>query len=212
MASPAFESGRQPSERETLLARLLEKAIRRSNALDTESLCIISGQKVWTIRADVHVLSLDGGLVDAACIAVVAALQHFRRAEVSVEGERVRVWGMKEREPVGLSLLHVPYCVTFCLVGEGGEDGGVVLVDGNGLEGRVSGGEVVVTANQMGEICQVAKLGGVAADAVGLLRCIEQAVELVKGIHRIVDEALKKDFEKRDRGGVTRELRADNDR
>lgn len=164
---------------------------------------------MWNIRADVHVLSLDSGLVDAACIAVVAALQHFKKADVSVEGERVRVFDMGEREPVGLSLLHVPYCTTFSLIGEDAE---IVLVDANALESKVSGGEVVVTANKMGEICQVAKLGGVSADAVGLLRCIEQAVGVVKGIHKTVDDALRKDFERRDRGGLTKELRAENDR
>ena len=153
-----------------------------------------------------HVLSVDGGLVDAACIAVVAALQHFRRPDVSVEGERVRVFSLAEREPVGLSLLHVPYCVTFSLVGE------VVLVDADALEGRVSGGEVVVTANRMGEICQVAKLGGVAADAVELLKCIELAVEVVRGIHKVVEDALRRDAERRDVDGLMKELRAENDR
>lgn len=209
MASPAFESGRPPTEQETILSRLLEKAVRRSNALDTESLCIISGQKVWSVRADVHVLALDGGLVDAACVAVVAALQHFRRPDVSVEGEKVRVFSLAEREPVGLSLLHVPYCVTFSLIGEGG---GVVLVDASALEAKVSGGEVVVTANKMGEICQVAKLGGVAADAVELLKCVEQAVWVVRGVHKVVEDALKRDAERRDVGGLMKELRAENDR
>ena len=69
MTSPIFETNR-PSQTELLLSRLLEKTIRRSQALDTESLCLIAGQKVWSIRADVHVLSHDGNLVDASSIAV----------------------------------------------------------------------------------------------------------------------------------------------
>ena len=91
MASPAFEVGR-PTETEILLSRLLEKTLRRSSAIDTESLCLIAAQKVWSIRADVHVLSSDGNLIDASCIAVIAALQHFRKPYVSVEGETVAVY------------------------------------------------------------------------------------------------------------------------
>lgn len=34
------------SEEEVLLARLLEKALRRSEAVDREALCIVAGQKV----------------------------------------------------------------------------------------------------------------------------------------------------------------------
>ncbi|RQM06054.1 hypothetical protein DH86_00002378, partial [Scytalidium sp. 3C] len=86
MTSPAFEPSR-PTEVELLLSRLLEKTIRRSSAIDTESLCLLAGQKVWSVRADVHVLSHDGNLIDASCIAVIAALQHFRKPDTSIEGE-----------------------------------------------------------------------------------------------------------------------------
>ena len=109
MASPAFETGRQ-TEAEVLLARLIEKAIRRSAAIDTESLCVVAGQRVWHVRADVHFLNHDGGLVDAACVAVVAALHHFRRPDVSVAGERVTIHTLAERVPVPLSILQVGGC------------------------------------------------------------------------------------------------------
>ena len=112
MASPAFEVGR-PTEQEVLLSRMLEKSIRRSRAIDTESLCIVAGQKCWYVRADVHILDADGGLVDASCIAIMAALQHFRRPDVSVDGELVTIHTMEERVPIPLSILHNPICVSF---------------------------------------------------------------------------------------------------
>lgn len=37
---------RRQGEEEVLMARLLEKALRRSNAVDREALCIVAGQKV----------------------------------------------------------------------------------------------------------------------------------------------------------------------
>ena len=156
-----------------------------------------------------HVLELDGGLVDAACAAVVAALQHFRRPDAAIEGgNEVRIFTTEERVPVPLSLLHHPYCVTIGLFG-GGEG---LLVDAMARESRVCEGEVVVTANRQGEICQIAKLGGVPADALLLLRCAELGVEKAKQLSAAVSEAVVKDAEQRNLGGLIAELSAENER
>ncbi|KAK9367460.1 ribosomal protein S5 domain 2-type protein [Lipomyces kononenkoae] len=116
MAAPTFEAGRK-SEDELVISRIIEKSIRRSGALDTEALCIISGEKCWAVRADVHFLDHDGGLLDAACIAVSAGLLHFRRPDITIEGvgsrREVIVHPITERVPVPLAVLHVPVCVTF---------------------------------------------------------------------------------------------------
>jgi exosome complex RNA-binding protein Rrp42 (RNase PH superfamily) len=36
----------RPSEEEVLISRTIEKALRRSRAVDTEGLCIVAGEKV----------------------------------------------------------------------------------------------------------------------------------------------------------------------
>lgn len=207
MASPAFETGR-PTITETMLSRILEKTIRRSAALDTESLCLVAGQKCFAIRADVHVLAHDGNLLDAACIAVVAALLHFRRPDVSVEGEKVTVWDVREREPVKLSILHRPFCVSFSYF-DGGQ---IVLVDATAQEEKVRDGEYFVSVNRFGECCQMAKLGGATVDAVSLLQWIKTATEKVRQIDGFVQEKLKEDERKRDVGGLIAELSAENAR
>jgi exosome complex component RRP45 len=217
MTSPSIELNR-PSETETLLSRLLEKTIRRSGALDTESLCLIGGSKCWSIRADVHVLSHDGNLVDASSIAVIAALQHFRKPDTSTEGEQVTVYTVREREPVPLSLLHFPLCVTFSFYGEGllgkggEEEGEVVLVDANLMEEQLREGSVTVGINRHGEVCQIAKLGGLPVDAVALLNCVNVAGVKVKELSKFIAGRLEADAKKRDKGGLMVELRADNDR
>ena len=221
MASPAFEVGR-PSQNELLLSRLLEKTLRRSGALDTESLCLLAGQKVWSIRADVHVLSHDGNLVDAASIAVIAALQHFRRPDVSVEGEVVTVWSLAEREPVPLSLLHYPLCITFSFyelqIPSGKEDssgdgeGMRVLIDTTLSEESMRDASCTIGMNRHGEVCQIAKLGGVPIDAVALLNCVSVAGVKVKEISDFVKTRLEADRKKRDKGGWMEELQAENDR
>ncbi|KAK9453327.1 ribosomal protein S5 domain 2-type protein [Dipodascopsis uninucleata] len=116
MVAPTFEVGRK-SEDELLIQRAIEKSIRRSGALDTESLCIISGEKCWAIRADVHFLDHDGGLLDASCIAVIGGLLHFRRPDIVIEGvgskREIIVYPPSKRVPIPLSVLHIPICVTF---------------------------------------------------------------------------------------------------
>lgn len=191
-----------------ILSRILEKAIRRSSALDTESLCIIAGQKCFSVRADIHVLDHDGGLVDAACIALVAALQHFRRPDVTVEGEDVTVYSLREREPVPLAMLHHPLCVTFSYY-HGGE---IVLVDATLAEEQVRESEVIVTMNRHGEVCQIAKYGGSPVDALSLLSCSSVAFSKVQELWKFLQKKLEEDAEKRDAGGLMAELSAENAR
>ncbi|KAL8689930.1 MAG: hypothetical protein Q9218_004508 [Villophora microphyllina] len=207
MASPAFEVGR-PTDTETLLSRHLETSLRRSSALSTESLCLLAGQTVWSLTATAHILSHDGNLLSACSIAILAALQHYRIPDTTVKGGEVTVHGLDEREPVPLALLHHPLCVTMALF-EGGER---VVVDPTLAEQQVCEVEVMVTANKHGEVCQIAKLGGVPADALTLLSCVEMAVKKVRELDAVVLEAMEKDERKRDIGGLMTELRAENER
>lgn len=54
MAAPHFESGR-PGEEATEVARLVERGLRESRAIDQEALVVLAGRKVWHLRADVFV-------------------------------------------------------------------------------------------------------------------------------------------------------------
>ncbi|KAF2715521.1 exoribonuclease [Pleomassaria siparia CBS 279.74] len=207
MASPAFEVGR-PTDAEVILSRILEKAIRRSNALDTESLCIIAGLKCFALRADVHIIDHDGGLIDASCIAVITALQHFRRPDVLVEGEKATILSVREREPIPLSILHQPLCVTFSYF----EEGEIFLVDANQAEEQVRQGEVIITMNRHGEVCQVAKYGGATVEPLALLNCTNVALQKVKDMSKFIQKRLEEDAKKRDAGGLMAELSAENAR
>ncbi|KAH3968291.1 hypothetical protein HBI56_175360 [Parastagonospora nodorum] len=207
MASPAFEIGR-PTDAEVILSRILEKAIRRSNALDTESLCIIAGLKCFALRADVHVIDHDGGLIDASCIAVMAALQHFRRPDVLVEGEKATVLSVRERDPIPLSILHQPLCVTFSYLAEGE----LFLVDANLAEEQVRQGEITITMNKHGEICQIAKYGGATVNPLAMLQCTNVALQKVKEMSKFIQQKLDEDAKRRDAGGLMAELSAENAR
>jgi exosome complex component RRP45 len=160
--------------------------------------------------------------VDAACIGVIASLQHFRKCDTSVEGGQVIVYTPAEREPVPLSMLHFPLCVTFSFYGEGvlgssrekeEEHEDKVLLDACLLEEQMREGSMTVGMNRHGEVCQIAKLGGVPVDAVTLLHCVGIAAVKVKELSKFITARLELDAKKRDKGGLIAELlSAENDR
>lgn len=191
-----------------ILSRLLEKTIRRSGALDTEALCIVAGSKCFHLRADLHILDHDGNITDCACLALLIALRHFRRPDVAVEGEKVTVFTSREREPVPLSLLHHPLCVTVSYF----DGGDIAIVDATKAEENVREGEVVFSMNGNGELCQIAKYGGSAVMATELLDWSRLASIKVKELSKLIDGALKADAERRDKGGLSKELMAESDR
>lgn len=196
------------SDLETHLSRILETSLRRSQALSTESLCLVAGQKVWSLRADIHVLDYDGGLIDACCLSTLAALRHYRIPDTSIKGGELTVYTPLERDPVPLALLHYPIGVTLNFF----ESGEKLLVDATLMEQQCSEGEIVVAANPQGEVCLVQKGGGGPVDALVLLRCVEVAMGKVRELGKLVDGALERDAKRRDKGGMSKELRAENER
>lgn len=73
LASPDFESG-PPRENAIELARVVDRGVRESEVVDIKKLAIISGEKVWLIFIDIHILDYDGNLFDAASLGALAAL------------------------------------------------------------------------------------------------------------------------------------------
>lgn len=204
MASPQFENGKN-SDDEVLVSRIVEKAIRRSSALDLESLCIVAGSKVWAVRADVNFLDFDGGLIDASALGVMVALQHFKKPDVSIEGESVIVHSLEERQPVSLSILHVPLCVSFLFFNpseientvKGDANDEIAVMDATYQEEMVRDGSLVVTLNKNREILQISKSGGLPIDASVLMDLCRKAYTITAELSDRVKELLKKDDEER---------------
>jgi len=112
------------------LRRLLDRAIRESDAIDLESLCIISRELVWKIQCDIQVLDCSGGnIIDCALYAAMAALRAYRKPDVSVHvlgsddadeqtpaaRSKIQVYSSLEREPFPLALHHTPLSCSIAL-------------------------------------------------------------------------------------------------
>lgn len=219
MASAIFESGRQSTD-EILITRLIEKAIRRSSALDLESLCVVAGSKCWSIRADIHFLDFDGNFIDVSCLGVIVALLHFKKPDVSVVGESVIVHSVQEREPVPLSILHIPICVTFSFYNpndiqenvKGDLNNEIIVLDTTMKEEFLRNSSLTLTLNKNKEIVQISKAGGLSIDAVMIMQCCNKAFQIVSELTDRIKKELQKDHEKRVDPRETRELRATNER
>ncbi|QPG74039.1 hypothetical protein FOA43_001358 [Brettanomyces nanus] len=231
MCSPFFEVGAGGSgygvgsnssqaNEEVLISRMIEKAVRRSNALDVESLCIVAGKKCWAIRADLQFLNYDGNFVDASCIAVMSALLHFRKPDIEVAGEDVVVYDTNQREPVPLSILHIPISITFNYFNPNGSEENIkgdlnnelILVDADLLEERLSLGSMTITLNKNQEICQMMKSGGLNIDASLIMNCCSYASKLVDELTEKIHNVLKQDAAVRTNKTEEKELRVFNER
>ncbi|KXG54579.1 Exoribonuclease, phosphorolytic domain 1 [Penicillium griseofulvum] len=207
MGSPAWENGRS-NDIEAYATNTLDRIIRHSNALDTESLCILKGVSCWSIRADVHIIDYDGNITDAACIAIMAGLQHFRRPDAVVRDGRVIVYGVEQRVPVALNITHKPLSVTFHTF----NDSKHVIVDATLKEEQAAEGDLVIGINSAGDVCYLSKYAGAPADAMAVVNKTNVAWEKVKEINATVEKVLQADLAKRAKIGMADESRAENDR
>jgi len=170
---------------------MLDKVLRRSDAVDKESLCILAGQRVWHVRLTLHFLADAGNMLDCACLAGIVALKHFRRPDVEVIGDEVTVHAPSERAPVPLAIHHTPFCFTFAYFPDPETP---PILDPSHLEQRLSAGLLSVALNAQRELCVVQKMGGVPLTPDDVLKIIEVAVRKAKELNDVVEARLKEDW------------------
>ncbi len=135
LASPTFEPG-PPTEEAIELARVVDRGIRESHAIDLEKLVIEEGEKVWVVFIDMHVLDYHGNLFDACGIAALAALN-----DAIVPAKKFEVG-----EDFKLPLVHYPVPVTFAKIGEW------IVADPNLDEESIAYARLTVTTSEKGNI------------------------------------------------------------
>ncbi|CAI5510047.1 unnamed protein product, partial [Closterium sp. Naga37s-1] len=178
MADPRFVPGR-PGEDAIEVGRIIDRGLRESHAVDTESLCVVAGRAAWALRLDIRVMDNDGNLVDACCLAAVAALLAFRRPEVTVGGDdgmQVVVHSVEEHDPIPLTVHNLPLAVTFAFFNDGND----VVMDPSFKEEAAQAGRCTVLVNAVGDVCSVQKGGGVGVSLPQLMRCCRVAASVAQ--------------------------------
>jgi len=173
LASPEFEPG-PPDEESKELARIVDRGIRESKAIELEKLCIIPGKKVFVVMVDVYVLNHDGNLIDASALAALAALINTKVFKHEVKDGEVEI------KPgfVELPMRNYPIAVTFADIG------GKLVVDPWLDEEEVMDARLTMTFDKDGNVCAIQK-GGTGT----LTR--QQIVEAAKTAKQKADEIRK---------------------
>jgi exosome complex component RRP42 len=108
LAAADFESG-PPGKDAIELARVVDRTIRESKAVDLSKLCITKKEKVWMVSIDIDVMDYDGNFIDAACLASVAALHNAKMPKLDEEGKIIYGELTDEKLPVN----GMPVATTF---------------------------------------------------------------------------------------------------
>lgn len=170
IASPLFELG-PPGSQATELARIVDRGIRESKALDFKKLCIKKGELIWMVFIDIYPLNDDGNLIDASVLAALAALKHAKFPKL--EDDKV-VFG--EFSNKKLELNKLPITFTF------GKINDKILLDLNSREETVIDARLSISVHD-GDIHAMQKGG-------------DKAITLEE-IEKMVDIAIKRENELR---------------
>lgn len=146
LASPDFEPG-PPDENSIELARIVDRGIRESHAIDTEKLCITPGKKVFVVFVDVYVLNHDGNLIDASALAAVAALMNTKMPNYEVKDGEVII----KQGYTPLPMKSHPITVTL------GKIKDTLIVDPWLEEEKVIDARLTMAFNDKGNICATQK-------------------------------------------------------
>ncbi|AAL81691.1 hypothetical protein PF1567 [Pyrococcus furiosus DSM 3638] len=183
LASPTFEPG-PPDERAIELARVIDRGIRESRALNLEKMVIAPGKIVRVVFIDVHVLDHDGNLMDAIGIGAIAALLNARVPKVLYNEETGEVEILEEKEP--LPVEKIPISVTFAKIGN------YLVVDPTLEEEQIMDGRLTITTDETGHISAVQKSEGGAFKLEEVMYAVETAFKKAEEIRKIILNALEK--------------------
>ncbi|THH15457.1 hypothetical protein EW146_g5022 [Bondarzewia mesenterica] len=180
MASIEYEPGR-PSDEEVALSRMLDKVLRRSDAVDKEALCVLAGQRVWHLRITIHCLADAGNLLDCACLAGIVALKHFRRPDVEVVGDEITIVCL-----FSIHQLLAPLCLSLYTISHFASPSPISLLPPRTKPLAYSTLPILNSAS--------AQAGGLPLAPEEILKAVGIAVGKAKELEKFVEEKLRVDW------------------
>jgi len=147
LSSPEFEAG-PPGEESIEIARVVDRGLRESKAIDTKKLCLVEGEKVWSVSIDICTINSAGNLLDAAALAAVAALSDARFP--SYDDKTVDYKHITDKK---LPILRMPVSITVMKLGE------FFFVDPSVEEEKIFDARLTVALTADGKICAMQKGG-----------------------------------------------------
>ncbi|MBW2965746.1 exosome complex protein Rrp42 [Candidatus Woesearchaeota archaeon] len=172
LANPEFESG-PPSIEAIELARVVDRGVRESKAIDTQKLCIEAGEKVWAVMIDLTPINDAGNLFDIAALSALAAIKNTRFPKL--EGETINYM---EKTDTPLPLNKEPISVTVCKIGKH------FIVDPIIEEEKVIDARLTVAVGEDGKLYALQKGEDTPLKEEEIMQMVDIAVEKTKELRK----------------------------
>jgi exosome complex component RRP42 len=173
IASPDFEAG-PPDEMSIELARIVDRGIRESKAINTEKLVIEPGKKVFVVFVDIYVLNHDGNLIDAAAFAAMSALLNTKMANYEIKDGEIQIKPGYEQLPIKSH----PITITIAKIGD------KLVVDPILEEEEVMDARISMAIDEDQNICAIQKGGSGYFEPDEILKASKMAETKAKEIRK----------------------------
>lgn len=173
LSNPTFEPG-PPSPFAIELARVTDRGIRESEAIDLKELCIEKGEKVWGVMVDICTINADGNLFDAASLAAMLAIKNTTFPVLDEDGQV----NYKEKTDKKLPIKKFPLGVTVSKVGEH------LVIDPTFEEEEAVDARLTIVTTEDGKLCALQKGGesGLTVETIG--KMVDLATSKVKELRK----------------------------
>ncbi|KAI9189462.1 hypothetical protein H9P43_000895 [Blastocladiella emersonii ATCC 22665] len=164
MASSAFRPG-PPAPQAQTLSQLIADLHTRAPMIDMDALCIESGMAAWVLYADMSCLCYDGNVLDAALLALAAALKDVRLPKAVFNEEEGSVRADPADRSVELTVERIPLASTLATFD------GRILADPTAEEEDLQEQATTVIVdglNPTGPLLGMHKMGGAAVPLADL--------------------------------------------
>ena len=172
MSNPDFELG-PPGIQAIELARVVDRGIRESKALDFKKLCIEEGEKIWMVIIDICPINDAGNLFDAASLAALAALKDAKYP--SFDGEKV---DYKKKTDKKLVLEKMPIAVTVIKIGS------KFIIDPDTEEEKAVDSRLTVSSIEDGTLCALQKGGDYPLTTEEISKMLDIGIEKGKELRK----------------------------
>ena len=172
LSNPEFELG-PPGTQAIELARVVDRGIRESKAIDFKKLCIEPSEKVWTILIDICPINDAGNLFDASSLAALAALKDS--VFPAFDGEKI---DYKQKSGKKLPLDKLPIAVTVIKIGER------YIVDPDTEEEKVIDSRLTVSSIEDGTLCALQKGGDMPLTVEDFNEMLDLGIEKGKELRK----------------------------
>ena len=174
MSNPDFELG-PPGIQAIEIARVVDRGIRESKAIDFKELCIEKGEKVWLILIDICTINDAGNLLDAASLAALAAIKNARFPKYN--GEKV---DYKEKTSKKLPVTKDPIGITVCKIGD------KFIVDPITEEEKVIDARLTVVSEKDGTLCAMQKGNDQPLTSEDIMSMVDIGIEKAKELRKVL--------------------------